>query len=97
MGKIYKGQTKLELSVSVGQDITGATSTILKYKKPSGLDGEFICDTINASNGVISYNIANTSDIDEAGQWVFWSYIVFVDGRIGIGEPFKVRVFVEGS
>ena len=96
MGKIYKGQTKLSISVSVGQDITGATATNIKYKKPSGNFGYFEATVIDSTKGIIKYNIQSSSDLDEVGTWSFWAYIVFASGDYACGEAKQQEVSREG-
>lgn len=97
MGKIYKGQTKLVINVTVGQDITGATTTQIKYKKPSNTLGYFDATIIDSTNGIIKYSIQDSSDLGEVGTWLFWAYIVFSDGSTAYGEVNKQTVSKEGS
>jgi hypothetical protein len=96
MAKIFIGQTKLDLVTLVGQDITGAITVLLKYQKPTGATGSFTPTITNAVTGELTYNVGPT-DLDVAGNWIFWSYIVFADLKIGIGSRFKVVVSVEGA
>ena len=69
MGQIFKGQTNLDLVVTVGQDITGATPTLIKYIKPSGAEGSFTATITDALNGIITYVIASINDLDEYGDF----------------------------
>ena len=39
--KIYIGQTALRLIGTAGIDLTGASETLLKYRKPNGQEGEW--------------------------------------------------------
>ena len=96
MGKIYKNQSALTIQLTAGIDITGATAKI-KYRKPSGAEGEWPGDIIDATNGVIQYDVQNADDVDEAGLWILWSYAVFATGKIAPGEPFKMYVYREGA
>jgi len=36
-------------------------------------------------------------DIDETGEWTFWAYIVFSDGRDAPGKAFKITFYEEGE
>lgn len=97
MGKIYKGQTKLTIKVNLGVDISGATSTLLKYEKPDGNSGNFIATILSATTGDIQYIPASINDLDVVGEWVMWGYVVFSDGKIASGEPFKLIINKEGT
>jgi len=96
MGKIYVGQTALTITATVKQNIIGATCSI-KYKKPNGVTGKFAATIVDATKGVINYIIASSSDIDKAGVWTFWAYVVFSDGRESAGEPATVKIYEEGT
>lgn len=96
MSKVYKGQTKLRLSVSLETDITGGTAK-LKYIKPSGEKGEFNASIIDEVTGLIEYSPANSNTFDEVGIWIIWGYVVFSDNKEAAGEPFKVIFHQEGK
>jgi len=96
MGKIYKNQTALTIRLTTHIDITGATAKI-KYRKPSGVIGEWPGVIIDAANGTIQYLIQSADDIDEAGLWILWTHVVFATGEIAPGEPFKMYVYRAGS
>lgn len=93
---IYKGQTKLEFVVTVGANLTSASTAAIKYIKPSGLEGSFACTISNTTTGVINYTVG-TSDINEYGSWIFYSYITFNDGKIAIGKAIKIPVLKQGQ
>ncbi len=96
MGKLYVGQTALTITATVKQAITGSTCTI-KYKKPNKATGSFAATITDAANGVITYTVTSTSDIDMAGVWTFWAYVVFSDGREAAGESVTVKIYEEGK
>lgn len=96
MGKIYKNQTKLILKLNANQDITGATSTPIKYRKPSGVFGELAATIDDALLGIIKFSDFVESTLDEAGDWKFWSYVVFADGKKAAGEPINVTIYNVG-
>lgn len=96
MGKIYVGQTALVITVGVRCNITGATCTI-KYKKPNGARGEFAATIVNATTGVIRYTVSSSSDIDQAGLWSLWAYVVFSDGTVAAGESCRIKIYKEGE
>lgn len=97
MSKIYKNQTKVTLTATLGVDITGASSVLIKYKKPSGIPGQFNASIITALTGVISYDIVDSSDLDESGNWSFWGYVTFSDGKAAPGQPYTVEIYEEGK
>ena len=95
MGKIYVGQTKLVINVDVKSDISGA-SAILKYCKPDGTTGSFSASITDASEGLISYEIASVNDLDQQGRYSMWAYVTYGDGKVAAGEPFDFLVLPEG-
>ena len=97
MGKVYLNQNSLRLKVDTSVDITGATTRLIKYKKPDGTAGQFIAtEEAPATAGVIYYDFVST-ELDQEGPWTMWSYVTFSDARSAPGEPFKVIVYVEGE
>ena len=95
MGKIFKNQSslKIELTTSVG---LGGASAKIKYRKPSGTEGEWSATITDSTDGVIEYDLVN-GEIDEAGIWQFWASVVFSDRRTAPGEVASVRVYEEGN
>ena len=85
MSKVYKNQTSLRVRLTLGVDITDAIVKQIKYQKPSGIVGYWNATVEDATEGIIYYDIT-TNDINEAGQWKFWAYITFSDGRSAPGE-----------
>ena len=41
MGKIFKGQTALRITLKTFCDLEGAILVVIKYRKPNGIIGEF--------------------------------------------------------
>ena len=97
MGKIYQNQTKLVVTATVGQDITGATETLIKYKKPSGVEGSFAATIDDATTGVIKFSTFLTATLDEVGDWIFWASITFSDGKKADGEPETKTIYTPGT
>lgn len=96
MPKIYKNQSFLSIKLATGVNISGAPSMKIKYRKPSGATGEWQA-TVFSTSGVIKYDIASTSVLDETGTWAVWAYITFSNGKSAPGEPTKFQVYEEGS
>ncbi len=97
MGKIYKNQTALYIQVTTGVDITGATSTLIQYRKPSGAEDSWSAEIVDAENGIIKYADFSANTLNESGWWTFWADITFSTGLRGIGESFKIYVYEEGN
>ena len=78
-------------------DITGATVTKIKYKKPSGVTGELTASVLTQATGVIYFDVVSSSTLDEAGTWITWAYVVFSDARLAAGEPVEMHILKEGT
>ena len=97
MGKIFVRQTKLSIVRTLGIDITGGTSPLIKYIKPSGETGEFVATITDASIGELTYAITSITDLDQYGVWIFWGHITDSGGKVIVGEPSRLVVFIEGE
>lgn len=95
MAKIYKDQTKLTFTVTMGEDLTNATSVLLKYIKPGGTEGLFTMSISDAASGVCTYTFAD-GNLDTSGFWTFWGFVTFSDGKTAAGESFEVQVHEQG-
>lgn len=95
MGLIFKGQTALDITVTVGVDITGATCSV-KYQKPDGTKGSLPAIISNAESGIIIATPGNSDVLDQAGKWTFWGYVIFSDGRGAAGIPEELMIYEEG-
>lgn len=96
MGKIFKGQSALRITVKTFIDLEGITSAAIKFFKPNGTVGEFSAAVGDVANGVIFHECIE-GEIDVSGWWVFWAFITFADGRTAAGEAAKVYVWCEGK
>ena len=95
MGRIFKGQSALRLTVRTFTDLEGAVSAVIKYRKPDGSAGEFAAGVGDEAKGVI-FQECIEGEIDMAGWWRFWAFIAFADGRTAAGEAARVFVWREG-
>lgn len=95
MSKIYVGQTDLTIQLITGKDITNAQSVKIKYKNPQGILGEFTASIVNATSGIIKYDILSVNDINIVGDWRLWAKVVDAQGLISIGEPAIMNVSKE--
>jgi hypothetical protein len=95
MGRIYKGQTALRITLKTFTDLEDIISAVIRYKKPNGKTGEFPAGVGDITNGVIFYECIE-GDIDASGWWAFWAFVTFADGRTAAGETAKVYIWKEG-
>jgi len=96
MGKIFKGQSALRITVRTFCDLEGIEGAVIKYHKPDGRSGEFPAAVGDAVKGVIFHECIE-GEIDVSGWWVFWAFITFTDGRTAAGEAARVYVWIEGK
>ena len=97
MGKIHTFQTALDITRTVGVDITGATETLLKYKKPSLAEGQWTATIDDAATGKVKYTVADNTVIDEYGTWIVWAKITFADSTVAESEATKMFVYKAGQ
>jgi hypothetical protein len=95
MGKIFKGQTALRLTLKTFTDLEGIENAVIKYRKPNGKTGEFSAAVGDSTKGVIFHECIE-GELDLSGWWVFWAFVTFADGRTAAGEAAKVYVWQEG-
>ena len=95
MGRIFKGQSALRITVKTFCDLEGIENAVIKYRKPNGKKGEFVAAVGDTEKGVIFHECIE-GDIDASGWWAFWAFITFADGRTAAGETAKVFIWNEG-
>ncbi len=95
--EIFVGQIGVEFEATVSQDITGATSLLIKYEKPSGKRNEWIASEVDASTGVINFVTTVVGDLDEYGSWTLWAHVTFSNGNKMAGVAFVKTVLKEGE
>jgi len=96
MGRIYKNQTALRLSVKTFCNLEGIGKAVIRYRKPNGKSGELDAGVKDTDNGVIIHECIE-GEIDVSGWWTFWAFVTFGDGRTAVGEAAKVYVWNEGK
>jgi hypothetical protein len=96
MGKLFKGQSALRITLKTFTDLEGIISAVIKYRKPNGSTGEFAAAVGDTSKGCIFHECIE-GEIDISGWWLFWAFITFADGRTAAGEAAKVYVWTEGK
>jgi hypothetical protein len=96
MGRVFKGQSALRLTVKTFTDLEGVVSAVIKYRRPDGSAGEFGAGVGDEAKGAIFHECIE-GEINMAGWWSFWAFIAFADGRTAAGEAARVFVWEEGG
>lgn len=96
MGKIFKGQSALRITIKTFTDLEDAVSAVIKFIKPNGNSGEFVAAVGDMAKGVIFHEVIE-GEIDVSGWWSFWAFVTFADGRTAAGETAKVFIWNEGG
>lgn len=94
MGKIYK-QSKLDLYLNTKIDLSTAKSYVIRYKDPRGGTGSLTA-TLESNNTTLCHRFTH-GELDLAGIWTFWPYVVFADDRSAPGEAVQVNVYSAGQ
>lgn len=99
MGKIFVGQTKLDINLFLRQPLPSVTTALIKYTKPDDSAGSFTATVVDETDndGQIQYEVTSASDIDQAGAWIFWAHITYSNGKIIQGECSAVTVYTAGD
>ncbi len=96
MGRIYRNQSSLKITVKTYIDLTGAEECLIKYRKPDGTEASFPGTIEDKEGGILSYEI-KPGEIDISGWWRFWAFVTFIGGRTAPGKMRKVFVWEEGE
>lgn len=91
MTKVYKNDVGIALSVATGVTLTGATTTQLKVKKPSGATAVWpaAIDGINPQQ--LNYT-TTTGDLNEAGRYFIQAFIQ-TGGQTLFGETAEIDIY----
>jgi hypothetical protein len=96
MGKIFKGQSALRITLKTFTGLEDVEQAVIKYKKPDGSMGEFAAAVGDTANGVIFHECIE-GELNFSGWWLFWAFVTFADGRTAAGEAAKVYIWSEGK
>jgi len=96
MTGIYVGQSALRISARTGTALADVESCEIRFEKPDGSRGAFAAFVSDATRGVISYDLLG-SELDIAGWWKLWVFVVFTDLRTSIGDAVPVFIREEGT
>jgi len=97
MVKVYVGETGVQFRLYTETDLSGCITLRIKYIKPNGSTGYWaaVIDG-DASDGYIAHVITMTTELDIAGRWVFWAYVVHSDYSVSYGEAEGYTIHREG-
>jgi hypothetical protein len=91
MNEVFINQTYLEIVLTAGVNIYGAKTTEIRYRKPSGITGSLTAEVTDATSGILTYVVpADSTLINEKGEWRFWTYVKFLDDRVARGASYVV-------
>lgn len=93
---IYRGQSRLLVELDTKIDLTDMASAVIRYRKPDATEGFWTAARVGTT-GKVSHDITISEAPDVVGVWSLWAEVTFVDGRVGIGDPYKVQVDVPGG
>jgi len=95
MSNIYTSQSALRVQLTCNTSLASITTASIKAMNPSGTTTTWTATVSGTTSGTIYYDL--TTALTVAGPWKFWSYIVFADGRIGIGDVVSQDVKPQGA
>lgn len=97
MGKIHQGQTAVDITRTIGVDITGNLDVKMKYIKPSLKEGEWTPTSIVLLTGAVTFSPTAVTDLDEYGWWTIWVKVTFADGSIAESEATQLFIYKAGQ
>lgn len=94
MAKLYLNKGSLRVTQDTGVNLTGATATVMKYRKPDGTEGSWLATVIDETK--IYHDFAE-NELNQTGPWARWAHVTFSDGRTQAGNPVDFIVYTEGT
>ena len=88
MGKIYEGQVGVRIELETSSDLSGATTTEIMYKKPSGEKGAWPAIVDGTK---IYYVTTDAGDLDKRGVLQVQAHVSGV-GFNSLGETAEVQI-----
>jgi hypothetical protein len=96
MSYIAVNQDALQIKLDTGINLSAGISSVkVCYKKPDGKIGEWAAEIDGTS--VVKTMSPGGRELDQAGEWSFWSKVNFLNGTSAPGLPVKQRVYIEGK
>ena len=98
MAKVFAGQSALKIRLTMVADLTDSTSVEVRYQKPDGTEGRWTATIEAPITGIIYYNVkVGDIAVSEYGEWLFWAWASFSDGRATMGEQIRRKFWQEPS
>ena len=88
MWRIFKGQTALRITLTTFIDLEGIENAVIRYRKPSGANGEFAAAVGDPVKGIIFHECIE-GDIDVYGWWRFGLLLLFLTAELRRGRQRK--------
>jgi hypothetical protein len=95
MSFLYTHQSALRVQLVCGTSLASITSAHIKMMDSAGSATTWTATVSDASSGTIYYDL--TTALTVAGPAKFWTYVIFSDGRIGIGDVVSQDIKTEGK
>jgi len=96
LNRLIKGQTALRIKLCTNVSLSSVTSARIKYIKSNGITGYWAAELESATDSIY-YDILSSNDLDVAGIWKMWSYLIFTNGNIATGKTVEFLVVDEGE
>ena len=88
MGKIYEGQVGVRIELETSSDLSGATLTEIKYKKPGGDKGVWAATV----DGTKIYYVTTADELDKRGVLQVQAHVTGAGFDL-LGETAKVQIY----
>ena len=94
--QIYVGQEALRIKLDVKIDISAATGLKMYYRKPDLTEGSWT-GTLSGTQFIQKDFIADAAELDQQGNWWFWTFCIMSDGRDIIGDAVEYYIKLPGA
>ena len=95
MSNLYTNQSALRVQLTCGTSLASITSAHIKMQDSGGSTTSWTATVSDASAGTVYYDL--TTALTVAGPAKFWTYVIFSDGRIGIGDVVDQEIKPQGT
>jgi hypothetical protein len=80
----------IDIVVYTGITLTGATTLLIKYRKPDGSTGAWTATIVGGAPTYMHY-VTQAGDLDQNGIWQLQAYVI-LGGAVGDGRIVSVKV-----
>jgi len=91
MAKLYQGDVGVTVNVATGITLTGATTTQIRVKKPSGTLAAWVATIDGANAQQLNYTTI-AGDLNEAGMYFLQAYVITGTQTL-FGETAEIEIF----